>query len=95
MEEHSEADILRFGGFRFDRRRGVPLRQNEDGQFVPLPIGSRALDILGLLIDRHGDLVSKDEILAAVWPGVVEGANVTYRSRPFVAFSMRAAPGRA
>jgi adenylate cyclase len=30
-----------------------------------------------LLIDRHGDLVSKDEILSTVWPGIVEGANVT------------------
>ena len=29
------------------------------------------------MIDRHGDLVSKDEILNTVWPGVVEGANVT------------------
>jgi hypothetical protein len=77
MEEHAGADAVRFSGFRFDRRRGVLWRQNEDGQFVPVPIGSRALDILGLLIDRHGDLVSKDEILNTVWPGVVEGANVT------------------
>src|SRR5215467_2225914 len=77
MEGHAAIDVLRFSDFRFDRRRGVLLRQNEDGQIVPVPIGSRALDILGLLIDRHGDLVSKDEILDAVWPGVVEGANVT------------------
>jgi TolB-like protein/Flp pilus assembly protein TadD len=77
MEEHAEADAVRFSGFRFDRRRRVLSRQYEDGQFVPVPIGSRALDILGLLIDRHGDLVSRDEILEAVWPGVVEGANVT------------------
>jgi DNA-binding winged helix-turn-helix (wHTH) protein len=70
--------VVRFSGFCFDRRRGVLSRQIEDGQFVPLSIGSRALDILGLLIDRHGDLVSKDEILTTVWPGVVvEGANIT------------------
>jgi TolB-like protein/Flp pilus assembly protein TadD len=77
MEEHAEADVFRFSGFRFDRRRGFLSRQIEDGRFVPLPIGSRALDVLGLLIDRHGDVVSKDEILNTVWPGVVEGANVT------------------
>src|SRR5215469_8307713 len=77
MEEHSAADVVRFSGFRFDRRRGVLSRQNEDGGFSPAAIGSRALDILALLIDRHGDVVSKDEILDAVWPGVVEGANVT------------------
>jgi adenylate cyclase len=78
MEEHAAADTMRFGGFRFDRRRGCLLREGEDGAFTLVTIGSRALDILGLLIDRHGEVVSKDEILTAVWPGVVvEGANVT------------------
>jgi TolB-like protein/DNA-binding winged helix-turn-helix (wHTH) protein len=77
MEEHAGADVIRFGGFRFDRRRGSLLRQDENGVLSPVAIGSRALDILGLLIDRHGDLVSRDEILEVVWPGVVEGANVT------------------
>jgi adenylate cyclase len=77
MDEHTKADIVLFGGFHFHRRRGLLARQNEDGGFVPVAVGSRALDVLGLLIDRHGDLVSKDEILNTVWPGVVEGANVT------------------
>jgi DNA-binding winged helix-turn-helix (wHTH) protein len=41
-------------------------------------IGSRALDALGVLIEGDGDLVSKDEIRAAVWPGtVVEDNNLT------------------
>ena len=77
MEEPAGTEVVRFSGFRFDRRRGVLSRQNEDGEFFPVPVGSRALDILGLLIDRHGELVSRDEILNTVWPGVVEGANVT------------------
>jgi TolB-like protein/DNA-binding winged helix-turn-helix (wHTH) protein len=77
MEEHAGADVARFSGFRFDRSHGCLLRQDKDGTFTPVAVGSRALDLLGLLIDRHGDLVSKDEILNAVWPGVVEGANVT------------------
>ena len=78
MEEHAGAEIVRFGGFHFDRRRRCLLRQEEDGALTPVPIGSRALDVLGLLIDRRGDLVSKDEILNTVWSGmVVEGANVT------------------
>ena len=77
MDEHSGADIVLFGGFRFDRSRGALSRQNGDGGLVPVAVGSRALDILGLLVDRHGDVVSRDEILNAVWPGVVEGANVT------------------
>jgi TolB-like protein len=77
MEEHAGADVVRFSGFRFDRSHGCLLRQDKDGTFTPVAVRSRALDLLGLLIDRHGDLVSKDEILNAVWPGVVEGANVT------------------
>ena len=77
MDEHSEVDISSFGGFRFDRRRGLLSRQNEDGSLDPVAIGSRALDILGLLIDRNGDVVSRNDILNTVWPGVVEGANVT------------------
>ena len=74
MDELVGAYIVRFGGFRFDRSRGLLARQNDDGTLAPVTIGSRAL---GLLIDRHGDLVSKDEILNTVWPRVVEGANVT------------------
>jgi adenylate cyclase len=78
MGEDAKADIALFGGFRFDRCRGFLSRQNQDGELVPVAIGSRALEILGLLIDRRGGLVSKDEIMDAVWPGVVvEGANVT------------------
>jgi TolB-like protein/DNA-binding winged helix-turn-helix (wHTH) protein len=77
MEELVGAETVLFGDFRLDRRRGLLARQNGDGDFAPVPIGSRALDILGLLIDRHGDLVSRDEILNTIWPGVVEGANVT------------------
>jgi adenylate cyclase len=42
-----------------------------------MTIGSRALQILGVLVERPGDLVSKDELMAAVWPGtVVENSNL-------------------
>jgi TolB-like protein len=44
----------------------------------PVAIGSRAFEVLRVLIAAHGDLVSKDEIMAAVWPGtVVEDNNLT------------------
>src|SRR5262249_868129 len=50
---------------------------DEDGALVPVAIGSRGLDILTLLVTRHGKLVSKDEIMTAVWPGaVVEDSNL-------------------
>jgi TolB-like protein/Flp pilus assembly protein TadD len=45
---------------------------------MPVALGSRALDLLGLLVDRQGELVSKDVIMEAVWPGmVVEEGNLT------------------
>ena len=43
-----------------------------------MAIGSRALAVLSILMARQGDLVSKDEIMQAVWPGmVVEDNNLT------------------
>lgn len=43
----------------------------------PLPIGSRALDILLVLLESAGEVVSKEEIIARVWPRtVVEEINL-------------------
>jgi len=63
--------IFEFERFRLDRRGGGLFRADEQGAFVPVAIGSRALDVLCMLVQRHGDLVSKDEIMTAVWPGIV------------------------
>jgi TolB-like protein len=77
MEAPSSTDCSLFGGFRLDRRSGVLLRRDERGVFAPLVMGSRALDILGVLVERPGELVSRAEIMAAVWPGtVVEDSNL-------------------
>jgi predicted ATPase len=47
----------------------------QDGR--PVMLGSRALDLLIFLVQRHDRLVSKAELLDAVWPGlVVEESNV-------------------
>ena len=44
----------------------------------PLRIGSRALDILITLVEHGGELVSKEELMARVWPKMfVEPANLT------------------
>ena len=44
----------------------------------PVPLGSRALEILIALLERHGELVSKQDLMARVWPNVfVEAANLT------------------
>ena len=36
----------------------------------PIHIGVRALDLLTVLIERAGEVVSKDELFARVWPGL-------------------------
>jgi len=76
MDEFAIGDIFLFGDFRLDRS-GLFRRDEGDIQ-VPVAIGSRALDLLGVLVERPGSLVAKREILAAVWPGtVVEDSNLT------------------
>src|SRR5436190_7602889 len=75
MDPVSSAEIFLFESFRFDRRGGG-LFSLKDGAQIAL--GTRALDVLGALIERAGDLVSKDEIMDAVWPGkAIEESNLT------------------
>jgi DNA-binding winged helix-turn-helix (wHTH) protein len=64
--------------------RGLPARPawavppNRAGVLWPVAIGGRALDLLELLVERHGEVLSKVEIMAFVWPkAVVEEGNLT------------------
>ncbi len=44
---------------------------------IPISLGQRAFDILSVLVSRHGHLVTKDELMDEVWPGVsVEENNI-------------------
>jgi predicted ATPase/DNA-binding winged helix-turn-helix (wHTH) protein len=61
-----DADIASFGPFSLHDKARLLER---DG--VPVKLGSRALDILWLLVSRAGDVVSKNELLAHAWPGLV------------------------
>jgi predicted ATPase/DNA-binding winged helix-turn-helix (wHTH) protein len=61
-----------FGSFRLIRRS----RKLVDGGRT-LRIGARALDLLILLVERAGQTLTKDELLAEVWPDtVVDEANL-------------------
>jgi TolB-like protein/Tfp pilus assembly protein PilF len=72
------ADIFEFEEFRLDRRGEGLSRRDERGVFVPMSVGPRALDVLSELVERAGELVTKEEIMAAVWRrSVVENANLT------------------
>ena len=59
-------EALEFGRFR------VLLRQRQllaDG--IPVEIGTRAFDLLVALLEANGSLVTKNELLTRVWPGIV------------------------
>ena len=78
MEALASSEVFLFEDFRLDRHGGGLFRRDDDGAFTAVAIGSRGLDILGVLIERAGEVVSKDKIIAAVWPGtVVEDSNLT------------------
>jgi DNA-binding winged helix-turn-helix (wHTH) protein len=67
--------VFLFEGFRLDGPAGVLFRREHSGAFVPIEIGSRALDVLVVLIESAGDLVSRDQIITAVWPVTAVGDN--------------------
>jgi TolB-like protein len=72
----SSADIFLFEGFRLDGR-GL-FRRDKDSAAAPVEIGSRALDVLRVLAERPGDLLSRHEIMAVAWPGIlVDDNNLT------------------
>jgi len=74
----STGDIFVFEEFRLDRQGEGLSWRDQRGVFVPVSIGLRALDVLRVLVERSGDLVTKEEIIAAVWGRtVVENANLT------------------
>ncbi|WP_322072193.1 winged helix-turn-helix domain-containing protein [Paraburkholderia bannensis] len=63
---------MRFGELEIERDTRQVLR---DG--VAVRLSSRAFDLLALLLDANGALVSTDEILARVWPTtIVEENNI-------------------
>jgi TolB-like protein/Tfp pilus assembly protein PilF len=78
MEACASSEVLFFQDFCLDRSSGDLFRHDKSGAFVPVALGSRTLAILHLFLERPGALVSKQQIIAAVWPGVViEDSNLT------------------
>lgn len=77
MQELGAADTILLERFRLDRRGGCLFRLDEGGTATPVALGGRAFDLLSLLVEHRGELVSKDALIEAVWPGrVVEEANL-------------------
>ena len=65
-----EASAYRFG--RFSLEPGEH-RLLSDGK--PVPLGARGFDLLVALVARAGRLVTKNELLSLVWPGLVVEEN--------------------
>src|SRR5215510_11328775 len=64
--------IYEFGPYRLDAAERLLSR---DGEVVPLQ--PKAFDVLLALVERHGRLLEKDELMRAVWPDtVVEEVNL-------------------
>jgi DNA-binding winged helix-turn-helix (wHTH) protein len=58
---------LEFGRFQVLPRQ----RQLLAADGMPIPLGTRAFDLLMVLLEADGVLVTKKELLSRVWPGVV------------------------
>jgi predicted ATPase/DNA-binding winged helix-turn-helix (wHTH) protein len=64
--------VLSFGPYAFHLNRRLVLEGDQ-----PLRLGGRALDILQVLVEHAGSVVSKEELIAQVWPrSVVEEINL-------------------
>src|SRR5271155_1479534 len=68
----SVENAIAFGPFHLFPAQQILLEADK-----PVRLGSRALEILGALVERPGEMVSKRELVARVWPNtVVEEANL-------------------
>ena len=65
--------LYEFGCFALDVSNRLLLRDGE-----PVPLQPKALDTLLLLIERRGEVLTKDELLRQLWPdSFVEESNLS------------------
>src|SRR5258708_4378508 len=65
-KENPQTDeMISFGPFRLYAAQRLIEREG-----VPLHLGGRALDILIVLVEHAGEVVSKNDLMARVWPDV-------------------------
>ncbi|WP_144185785.1 ATP-binding protein [Elioraea rosea] len=58
-------------GFEFGPFRLFPAERLLERDGKPVPIGSRAFDLLTAMAERAGEVVSKSELFARGWPGMI------------------------
>ncbi len=82
----SGRELYEFGPFRVDAEKELLLRAGQ-----PVTLTPKTFQILLTLVRRSGELVTKDEIMKAVWPDTfVEETNLTRNI-----FSLRKALGES
>jgi eukaryotic-like serine/threonine-protein kinase len=70
---YNRKELYEFGPFRIDPEKQVVLRDRE-----PVPLTPKTFQILLVLIRHNRKIVSKDELMKAVWPDTfVEESNLT------------------
>lgn len=73
MNAEAETARLEFGGFRFEPSKGLLFR---DGELVRL--GRRSAQLLGALLRRRGEVLTKAELIDTAWSGdAVEESNLS------------------
>lgn len=60
--------VISFGTFRLIPRQRLLLEADK-----PVHVGSRAIDLLIALVERPGELLSKDELISRAWPSTHVG----------------------
>lgn len=75
MPDLGEPLAFRFDDYLLDQSAGALLRLHPDGQTSRVALGARAFRILSLLVERRGAIVTRQEIMDAVWPDVVVEEN--------------------
>ena len=64
-----DAASERPAGIAFGRFQVLPDRREMVADGRPVKLGGRAFDVLMALIESRGAVVSKDALMARVWPG--------------------------
>jgi Tol biopolymer transport system component/DNA-binding winged helix-turn-helix (wHTH) protein len=73
MDRNTQFPAYVFEPFRFDSRDGL----QRDGRSLPLP--PKTAELLLALLEAHGHLVTKEELIDKIWPDTfVEESNLTY-----------------
>src|SRR5215831_203702 len=75
MKPVSDQNVLRYGFGRFELQ---PDERRLLASGRPIAIKPRAFDLLVALVELHGRLVTKEKLLARVWPGVIIEENAVH-----------------